>query len=295
MTQTAPRTFVFVLMPFETAFNDIYKFGIKETAVEAGAYAERVDEQMYDERVLDRIYNQIAKADIIVADMTGRNANVFYETGYAHALDKRVILLTKDATDIPFDLKDRPHIVYDGSIEKLKSELFKWLSWAIKNPIENISHLAPPIQFFANGIPLVNNPCFRYQKEREQFVVFQVDAHNPIERGLLPLRFRLGVLSSGLFTHTWEDDQTGFPAARVPDGKRMHVFNKTYEILPGGWVSAIHLGFGVEPQNLQNNVVHQFILRMFSDGTPIDFPFRMLFWEEEKENANKNAEATILP
>jgi nucleoside 2-deoxyribosyltransferase len=56
-------------------------------------------------KVLERVYNQIAKADIIVAEMTGRNANVFYETGYAHALNKRVVLLTQNANDIPFDLK----------------------------------------------------------------------------------------------------------------------------------------------------------------------------------------------
>ena len=39
---------------------------------------------------MDRVCNQIAKADLIVADLTGRNPNVFYETGYAHALTTRV-------------------------------------------------------------------------------------------------------------------------------------------------------------------------------------------------------------
>ena len=58
-----------------------------------GAYAERVDEQIFNESILQRIYNQISKADIITADMTDRNENVFYETGYAHTLGKQVILL----------------------------------------------------------------------------------------------------------------------------------------------------------------------------------------------------------
>ena len=48
--------------------------------------------------------------------MTGRNANVFYEVGYAHALGKIVLLLTKNADDIPFDLKHHQHIVYGGSV-----------------------------------------------------------------------------------------------------------------------------------------------------------------------------------
>jgi hypothetical protein len=74
---------------------------------------------------VQRIYNQIAKADLVVADMTGQNPNVSYETGYAHALGKQVILLTKKTEDIPFDLKHYPHIVYSGIIRKLKDDLEK--------------------------------------------------------------------------------------------------------------------------------------------------------------------------
>ncbi|MBI5880177.1 MAG: hypothetical protein HZB53_21210 [Chloroflexi bacterium] len=128
---TAPKPFVFVLMPFDSTFDDIYKFGIKGAAEEIGAYAERVDEQIFTEGILDRIFNQIHKADVIVADMTGRSPNVFYEVGYAHALGKIVLLLTKDSNDIPFDLKHRQHTIYGGSIEKLRRELAEKLKWAI--------------------------------------------------------------------------------------------------------------------------------------------------------------------
>jgi len=130
--KTAPKPFVFVLMPFSGKFHDIYKFGIKAVADDVGAYAERVDEQIYTEGILDRIFNQINKADVIVADMTGRNANVFYEVGYAHALNKIVLLLTQDADDIPFDLKHRQHIVYGGSIDELRTQLLPRLVWAVE-------------------------------------------------------------------------------------------------------------------------------------------------------------------
>lgn len=114
MDDTAPKPFVFVLMPFRKEFDDIYEVGIKAAANESDVYCQRVDEQMYEGTILQRIYNQIAKADIIVSDMTGQNPNVFYETGYAHALNKKVILLTQKSEDIPFDLKYFPHIVYQG-------------------------------------------------------------------------------------------------------------------------------------------------------------------------------------
>lgn len=131
---TAPRPFIFVLMPFHKDFDDIYFSGIKDTANGVGAYAERVDEQNYSEGIFERIFNQINKADVIVADMTGRNPNVFYEVGYAHALGKIVLLLTQNADDIPFDLKHRPHIVYGtdgGKIKNLCNQLSPKLTWAI--------------------------------------------------------------------------------------------------------------------------------------------------------------------
>lgn len=131
---TVPKPFVFVLMPFNEDFDDIYKLGIKEAAKEVGAYAERVDEQIFNEGILERIFNQISKADVIVADMTGRNPNVFYEVGYAHALGKVVLLLTQKADDIPFDLKHKQHIIYGNGgskIQSLRSELTPRLNWAI--------------------------------------------------------------------------------------------------------------------------------------------------------------------
>ncbi len=128
--------FAFVLMPFSDEFNDIYRFGIKETAESLGIKAERVDEQLYSEGILSRIYSQIDQADFIISDMTGKNPNVFYEVGYAHAKNKICLHLTQDTTDIPFDLQHQRHIVYGGSIEYLKEQLVGNLEWA-KKEIEN--------------------------------------------------------------------------------------------------------------------------------------------------------------
>jgi hypothetical protein len=137
MMDDNPKPFVFVLMPFSEEFKDIYEVGIKPACQAAGAYCERVDEQIFLENILERIYSQIIKADIIVAEMTGRNPNVFYETGYAHCLGKRVVLLTQNAEDIPFDLKQYPHVVYGGSIIKLKEQLKRIVRWCVKNPLDS--------------------------------------------------------------------------------------------------------------------------------------------------------------
>jgi hypothetical protein len=132
-----PKTFAFVLMPFDPSFEDIYRFGIKEPASTLDMLAERVDEQIYQEGILERIYRQIEVADVVIADMTGKNPNVFYEVGYAHAKGKLCILLTANAEDIPFDLKHRRHIVYGGSIKTLRALLVEELRWA-QREIENV-------------------------------------------------------------------------------------------------------------------------------------------------------------
>ena len=144
MEKIQPKPFVFVLMPFSGQFTDIYYDGIKPACDQAGAYCERSDTQNFNESILQHIYDQISKADIIVADMTGQNPNVFYETGYAHALNKSVILLANNAEDIPFDLKHYNHIIYGGTIATLKSELEAWLLWYIDNPKVSLANVSTP-------------------------------------------------------------------------------------------------------------------------------------------------------
>jgi nucleoside 2-deoxyribosyltransferase len=133
----SPNPFAFVLMPFHEDFTDVYQIGIKETAVGLGFMCERVDEQIYQESMLERIYRQIDIADVIIADMTGKNPNVFYEVGYAHAKGKLVILLTADSGDIPFDLKHHRHIVYKRSTATLRKQLTADLQWA-KSEIQRL-------------------------------------------------------------------------------------------------------------------------------------------------------------
>ncbi len=126
----------FVIMPFSKDFDDVYNFGIKETAKEHEVNAFRLDEQLFDEGMLERIYKEIQEADFIIADLSGKNANVFYELGFAHALDKLCILVTNDVDNIPFDLKHKRHIVYGTSIKYLKTQLSSNIKWAV-NEIES--------------------------------------------------------------------------------------------------------------------------------------------------------------
>jgi nucleoside 2-deoxyribosyltransferase len=131
MTKTRANVFAFVIMPFDQRFLDVYKFGIQFACNELKIQCERVDEQKFSDRILDRIYMQIHMADVVIAELSEMNPNVYYELGYAHALNKNVIMLTNKAEDIPFDLKHHRHIVYD-SITNLKDRLIDELKWHLK-------------------------------------------------------------------------------------------------------------------------------------------------------------------
>jgi hypothetical protein len=182
---TSPKLFVFVLMPFDPKFDDIYKLGIKGACQEAGAYCERVDEQIFTESILERIYNQIAKADIIVADMTGRNPNVFYETGYAHALGKKVVLLIQNINDIPFDMKHYPHIPYESNnISSLKDELKHRVEWIISNEEKDIRQSEIYLEYSHFGTILtdgcvIESPAISLENLGITIVSFPLSVHNP--------------------------------------------------------------------------------------------------------------------
>ena len=105
----------FVLMPFNTNFNQVYSKGIKPAIKKSKLISKRADEIFDVQPVVQDIWEYINKASLIVADLTDRNPNVFYEVGLAHALPKRLIILTQRKEDVPFDLQYIRWIKYDNT------------------------------------------------------------------------------------------------------------------------------------------------------------------------------------
>jgi len=195
-----PKKFVFVLMPFDDSFSDIYTYGIKQSCTELNTYCERVDEQIYTERILDRIYNQISKADIIIADMTGRNANVFYEVGYAHGLGKNVILLTQNADDIPFDLKHFPHIIYNGTIRTLGENLKTRLEWFLNSTtVEEITQFDFGLEFLINGEKILEGTDINITNDLiniwDDYFTLKIDIFNSSSK-IHKSKFKIGIETS---------------------------------------------------------------------------------------------------
>ena len=80
--------FCFVLMPFLDELKPVYEDHIKPTLVSLGFSCERADSIFDNKPVMESIWENILKARIVIADLTGKNPNVFYEIGICHTLGK---------------------------------------------------------------------------------------------------------------------------------------------------------------------------------------------------------------
>jgi hypothetical protein len=102
----------FVLMPFAENFDDIYRDALKPTIESLFPRCMRADDVFHNKPIVEVIWQQINRAAVVVADLTGRNPNVFYEVGIAHTIGKEVVLLSQAMEDVPFDLRHLNVIQY---------------------------------------------------------------------------------------------------------------------------------------------------------------------------------------
>jgi hypothetical protein len=106
----------FVMMPFSDPIGGYYDSLYKPAIEKAKLKPDRADSDIYGTgKIIDQIWKGITSARVLLAELTGRNANVLYELGLAHALHKPVVLICAKASeeDVPFDLRHVRAIYYD--------------------------------------------------------------------------------------------------------------------------------------------------------------------------------------
>jgi hypothetical protein len=106
---------VFVVMQF-AGFEELYSDVIRPITKEFGLDPYRADEVFGPGNIIEDIIRGIETAQIVIAEITPANENVFYEVGYAHALRKPTILLADRTKKLPFDLSGRRCLFYENSI-----------------------------------------------------------------------------------------------------------------------------------------------------------------------------------
>lgn len=121
-TVAAREPRIFVVMQFGEPYDTLYKEVIQPVSKSSGFHAFRGDDVFRPGVILQDIRRGIVESNVIVAEITPVNANVFYELGYAHALEKPTILLAnRNVEKLPFDISGYRVIFYDDTIGGKKS------------------------------------------------------------------------------------------------------------------------------------------------------------------------------
>lgn len=131
-----PTNSCFVIMPFSPTYQTVYDRIIRPAVEAAGLACIRAEEIYSRPQITADIWKYLRSARIVIAELTGRNTNVLYEVGLAHAIGKPVIILTRNEDDVPFDLKALRYRYYNTDDpfwgENLKKALIDMLQNLLK-------------------------------------------------------------------------------------------------------------------------------------------------------------------
>jgi hypothetical protein len=132
----------FVMMPFGESFDEYFKEIYYPAIEECNLTPRRADSIYRPSPILHDIWTFINDSKLIIADITGRNPNVMYELGLAHAVAKPVIIVSNNIDDVPFDLRSLRILIYNIISPKWSSDLKNSIKSSIleilESPIESV-------------------------------------------------------------------------------------------------------------------------------------------------------------
>jgi len=139
------KRLVFVAMPYNDQMVDVFEFGIKEPVNNVGCLCERCDREAFTGDVLDRIRSRITEADVVIADMTGSNPNVYLEVGYAWGREVQTLLIAREGENLQFDVKTHRCLFYKN-INHLRKQLTDFMERLMSTGQHRASHVRKPAE-----------------------------------------------------------------------------------------------------------------------------------------------------
>lgn len=120
----------FLIMPFEEELDWLHREIVEAGAIE-GVDVRRADSIFSPGVILEQVFEAIDEADAIIAVCTGKNANVFFELGYAWH-KHRPILVAETSGDLPFDVAHYRTELYGATNDAVRSTFTTRLRAAIR-------------------------------------------------------------------------------------------------------------------------------------------------------------------
>ena len=105
----------------------LFKYIIKPICDNCGFDAVRVDQLNDANSITQTIIDKLEIADLVIADVSGHNPNVFFEIGFRTRTKKPIIHLKRKGENLPFDVNAIRTFEYDltdlDSVEEIKERL----------------------------------------------------------------------------------------------------------------------------------------------------------------------------
>lgn len=126
LRQMQKQQYAFVAMPFKGNSDSLYPH-IRRAVIGSGLRCVRVDKIPHTRPIQELIFELVEKSKLVIFVADDGNPNAYYEAGFADAMYKEVILVTRSVESLPFDIRNRNAVVYGnkpGSIEaKIKAKI----------------------------------------------------------------------------------------------------------------------------------------------------------------------------
>jgi nucleoside 2-deoxyribosyltransferase len=101
----------------EDYLSSAYEGVVKPVVEQFGLHPLRIDEVQDSGKITDQVLEKIAESRFVLADLSGARPNCYYETGFAHALGKELILSINAKDSVHFDLAEYRFIEWATELE----------------------------------------------------------------------------------------------------------------------------------------------------------------------------------
>jgi hypothetical protein len=124
-----PRRVILAAMPFAAEFDDVFFVAMVPAARAVDAVCKRVDREEFEGDIIAKIRRRLRTSLAVVADVSGGNANVLYEVGFAHARKVPTIhICCTPLAELPFDVRNLNTLKYErGQTHNLRPKLARRL------------------------------------------------------------------------------------------------------------------------------------------------------------------------
>ena len=138
-----------VIMPFTHDYLEVFDRAIKPACDSTGFSCFRADYPMKAGNIIEHTIDLVFEADVVIADLSLLNTNVFYELGVAHALEKVTVMICENGTQLPFNVTTYRVIFYHrdfhgveqvlrSTLEQILNNVDDWASVRATNPVQAI-------------------------------------------------------------------------------------------------------------------------------------------------------------